>query len=142
MNEPLIIVVDTSVFVSAVLGTGASRAVLRGCLNYDYLPLMGNALFTEYESLLSRDALFAQCALSKIEREKLLDAFLSVCRWTNIYYNFRPNLKDEADNHLIELAIAGGASHLVTKNRKDFLAADLHFPHIQIVLPEQLLKQG
>jgi putative PIN family toxin of toxin-antitoxin system len=141
MNQPIVIVVDTNVFVSAVLGKGASREVLRNCLAGHYLPIMGNTLFIEYESLLTRDTLFANCYLTVLERETLLDAFLSICRWTNIYYHFRPNLKDEADNHLIELAIAGGAKYLVTKNRKDFLTADLRFPQLQIVLPETLLQR-
>jgi hypothetical protein len=33
----------------------------------------------------------------------------SVPRW-------RPNLRDEGDNHLVELAIAGGAEAIVTYN--------------------------
>lgn len=26
--------------------------------------------------------------------------------WTRIYFGWRPNLRDEADNHLVELAVA------------------------------------
>nr|WP_228025325.1 PIN domain-containing protein [cf. Phormidesmis sp. LEGE 11477] len=45
---------------------------------------------------------------------------MSISHWTFIYYTWRPNLKDEADNHLIELAIAGSASLIATNNLKDF----------------------
>jgi len=102
---------------------------------------MGAALFAEYESLLSREALFRRCLLDSTQREAVLNAFLSVCRWTVIYFSWRPNLRDEADNHLIELAVAGGASAVVTKNVRDFRSAELHFPGLRILQPEELLKE-
>ena len=134
--------VDTNVFISALLGpTGASRAVLRSCLEGRLQPLMGAALFLEYESLLSRESLFKDCLLSPDQREALLNAFLSTCRWTTIYYSWRPNLRDEADNHLIELAVAGGAEAIVTKNTRDFKTAELHFPGLRFLRPEELLQE-
>ncbi len=102
---------------------------------------MGNALFLEYEDLMARDRLFAQCALDAAERNVLLDAFLSTCQWTTVYYGWRPNLKDEADNHLIELAVAGGADFLVTKNSKDFENPELAFGGFHIVDPITFLKE-
>ena len=57
------------------------------------------------------------------------------------YYLWRPNLPDEADNHLIELAVAGGASHIVTGNLKDFRNAQLSFPHLHIVSANDYLKE-
>jgi len=91
--------------------------------------------------LLSRTEVFAKCILSPKEREALLDAYLSVCRWATVYYAWRPNLRDEADNHLIELAIAGGADCLITKNRKDFNGAELKFPGLKVQSPEQFLEE-
>ena len=77
-----LIVVDTSVFVSALLGPrGASREVIRGCLLGRLQPVVGTALFLEYEDVLSRDIVFDKCLLSREERDEFLDAFLSVCRW-------------------------------------------------------------
>ncbi len=138
----IFIVVDTSVFVAALLGAGgASREVLRGCLKKQYQPLIGTALFHEYESLLARDGLFDRCILTPAEREELLNAYLSVCNWTTIYYGWRPNLRDESDNHLIELAVAGGAQYVITKNTKDFRGAELQFPALQILRPESFIKE-
>ena len=56
-------------------------------------------------------------------------------------YGWRPNLKDETDNHLIELAVAGGADFLITKNIKDFEDAELCFPNLKILKPEQFLGE-
>jgi uncharacterized protein len=140
--DKMVIVLDTNIFVAALLGArGASRSVLRLCLEGRLQPLMGAALFAEYESLLSREPLFRGCLLDARQRDALFNAFLSVCRWTNIYYGWRPNLRDEADNHLIELAVAGGASAIITKNVRDFKEAELHFPGLRILLPEELLKE-
>jgi putative PIN family toxin of toxin-antitoxin system len=137
-----LIVIDTNILVSALLGAaGASREILRWCLRKDIQPLMGNALFLEYESLLSRDDLFVGCLLSYEERETLFDAFLSVCLWVDIYYGWRPNLRDEADNHLIELAVAGGATRLVTKNLRDFRNTELLFPGVKAISPEAFLQE-
>jgi len=137
------IVLDTCVFVSAILGpAGASRAVLRACLEEKYQPLMGNALFLEYEDLLARQQVFTHCVLNKQERDVLLDSFLSTCRWITIYYGWRPNLKDESDNHLIELAVAGGADFLVTKNTRDFRNPDLRLNGFHVIDPVTLLHRG
>ena len=136
------IVIDTSVFVSALIGpTGPSRALIRRCLEGDYQPLMGNALFSEYEAVLAREAILAQCRLTKAEIYTLFQAFMSVCKWTSIYYLWRPNLKDEADNHLIELAIAGNAKLIATQNLRDFQNADLLFPGLQVLSPVEILNR-
>src|SRR3954451_16036309 len=123
------IVVDTNVFVGALLGpSGANREVLRRCLNRVYEPLMGAALFTEMEDTLRRNDLMRRCPVSPTEREGLFAGFLSVCRWTSIYYLWRPNLQDEGDNHIIELAVAGGAAAIVTNNVRHLAHGELKFP--------------
>ncbi|BBC22616.1 putative toxin-antitoxin system toxin component, PIN family [Pseudanabaena sp. ABRG5-3] len=136
------IVIDTSVLISALIGsTGASRELIRLCLQGEYQPLMGNNLFLEYESVVLREEIITQCTLTKQEIFTLLEAFMSVCQWIDIYYLWRPNLRDEADNHLIELAIAGNAQIIATKNIKDFLNSDLIFPNLSILKPEQIVRR-
>jgi putative PIN family toxin of toxin-antitoxin system len=134
-------VIDTNVFVGACLGTGAAAQVVAACLRGTVRPLMGMALLSEYEDVLSRHALFARCRLSAAERSELLDIFLATCEWTRVYFGWRPNLADEADNHLVELAVAGRASYVVTRNLRDLNRAELAFPGLRCVSPEQLLKE-
>jgi uncharacterized protein len=136
----MLIVVDTSVFVSACLGRGAANAVLASCLRDEHA-LMGAALFAEYEDVLARAALFRTCRLSADQRHELLDVFLGRCRWTRIYFTWRPNLPDEADNHLVELAVAGGASRIATGNVRDLSRTELQFPGLAVVTPAQFLKE-
>lgn len=135
------IVVDTNVFVGACLGVGASSAVVAACLQGQFVPLMGAALFAEYEDVLARSALFTGSRLSNSERSELFDIFVARCEWTRVYFGWRPNLRDEADNHLVELAIAGGASHIVTRNVRHVARMELKFPSLSVVSPEQFLKE-
>lgn len=135
------IVVDTNVFVGACMGVGASRGVVEACFMEQCIPLMGAALLAEYEDVLGRTALFQNCRLDVQERDELLDLFLSYCEWTRVYYLWRPNLPDEADNHLVELGVAGGAQYVVTRNLRDLRAMELRFPGLKPLTPEDFLKE-
>ena len=135
------IVVDTSVFVSALIGSlGPSRELIRRCLKREYQPLMGNALFSEYESVINREEVIAKCPLTKAEIYTLVASLMSVSQWISIYYLWRPNLKDEADNHLIELAVAGNAQIIATNNIRDFQNSQLLFPNLSILKPEEIVR--
>lgn len=137
----MLIVVDTNVFIGACLGTGASNVVIAACLRGEHMPLMGTALLSEYEDVLGRAELFRNCRLTIDEREELLDIFLAACHWTRIYFGWRPNLPDEGDNHLVELAVAGGASRIVTHNLRDLQGKELKFPDLVAMTPEDFLKE-
>ena len=137
------IVVDTNVLVSAVLSPdGAAREVLRRCLTGAAQPLIGNALFLEYEDVLSREESFARAPIGPEERTALLDAVLGVCRWVDISYLWRPNLRDESDNHLVELAVAGNAAWIVTGNARDVTEGELVFGGFRVVAPRAWLKEN
>ena len=103
--------------------------------------MIGQALLCEYEDVLGREQFFGSCVLSSAERKDLLEALLSVSEWVKIYFSWRPNLPDEGDNHLIELAVAGSAERIVTHNLRHLSRAELRFPGIQIVKPATLLKE-
>ena len=135
------VVIDTSVMISALIGKrGASREVIRRCLTGEHLPLISNPLFQEYEDVSSRKRVKGACPLSEREIRDLLNAFYSVCSWVPIYYLWRPNLKDEDDNFLIELALAGNSQTIVTNNVKDLEAAELRFEDLRIFTPQQILR--
>jgi len=58
-----------------------------------------------------------------------------------VYYLWRPNLPDESDNHLIELAVAGGAEVIVTHNQRDFGRTELRFPGLRVLTPSELIME-
>lgn len=91
--------------------------------------------------MLARAPLFAKSRLDAAERGELLDVFLATCRWTRIYFGWRPNLRDEGDNHLVELAVAGGADQIVTHNLRDLQRMELKFPGLGVTTPARLLAK-
>lgn len=138
MSTP--VVIDTSVWIAALLGpSGPAREVIRRSLNRACQPVIGNALFLEYEDVMSRPSFQAACRLPYEEQIALFADFLSICRWVEVFYLWRPNLPDEGDNHLIELAVAAQAEWIITQNLRDFARAELKFP-ARVVTPAQWLK--
>jgi putative PIN family toxin of toxin-antitoxin system len=136
------IVVDTNVFIGAILSSqGLNRELIRRCLLGKYQPMMSNALYLEYESVIEREEIIAKCQLDRSKVNELLDGFLSVSKWVYIYYSWRPNLRDESDNHVIELAIAGNAPIIATNNLRDFRGSELIFPQLQILNPHQIIAE-
>jgi putative PIN family toxin of toxin-antitoxin system len=135
------IVIDTSVIISALIGKkGPSREILRKSLLGEYKLLISNALFLEYEDVSKRKKVRDICPLTDKEITELLGAIYSICNWVPIYYLWRPNIADEGDNFLIELALAGNATHIVTNNISDLKNAELKFPDLKIVTPVKLLR--
>ncbi len=133
--------VDTNVFTGALLRKeGHNRRLLRAFLEGRLQPLMGQTLFLEYEDVLGREAIYGRSPLPAVERRELWEAFLGVCEWVHVYYLWRPNLRDEGDNHVLELAVAGCAEAIVTHNAADFRLADLRFPDVRIVTPKDYLS--
>jgi len=135
------IVVDTNVLVSAFTsGDGASREVLRRILNGLVRPMISTPLFAEYEDVLSRAETRARCPLSESEQNALFDAFIAQTRMVEVYFSWRPNLRDEGDNLIVELAVAASPCNVVTHNLRDFANAELKFPSVKVLTPAQWLK--
>lgn len=136
----MIVVIDTNVFVAGLRSEGgASRKVLRDALQGRIEPVFGNALWLEYEELLGR-AVWTDATTSQ-ERLQVLAALAQVGRWVDIYYGWRPNLPDEADNHLIELAMAGGAAAIITHSVRDVRRGELLSNGLQVLTPADYLEK-
>jgi putative PIN family toxin of toxin-antitoxin system len=134
------VVIDTNVFVAGMRsGGGASRRVLRRALEGSYVPLFSNALWLEYEDVLGRPIWTEET--SPDDRLQVLAALAAAGRWIKIYYGWRPNLRDAGDDHLIELAVAGGARAVVTHNVRDLRRSELRWPNLAILTPSECLER-
>ncbi|MGM0519297.1 MAG: putative toxin-antitoxin system toxin component, PIN family [Campylobacterota bacterium] len=134
------IVIDTSVWISALIKKNSkSRELLRLVFQAKFHPQMSEALFKELEDVMKRKKIQDLTPLSLVEQNELLEAYLSTCKWNEIYYTWRPNLKDENDNFVVELAVASGTGAIITYNVKDFKSAELIFKH-KVTTPENFIK--
>lgn len=133
-------VIDTSVFVAGLRSSGgASRQILRHCLKGRIQPLFGTALWMEYESVLDRDIWTTET--SDAERREVLYAIAAAGKWIKISFGWRPNLTDEGDNHLIELAIAGQARAIITHNLRDLQSGELNWAGLSVWTPARTLEE-
>jgi putative PIN family toxin of toxin-antitoxin system len=142
MTTPPRIVLDTNVLVAALRSQGPANRLLLACLAGRFAPRIGQTLLMEYEDVMGRDAPFRGGGLSHAEREAVLDALLSVSGWVRVYFSWRPNVPDEGDNHLVELAVAAQAQYLVTHNTRHLKRMELRFPQLSILTPSQLLEKS
>jgi len=134
------LVIDTNVLVAALRsGGGASRQVIRRSILGHYTALFSNALWLEYEDLIARPMWSETPSLA--EREAVIDAMAASGRWVKIYYGWRPNLRDPGDDHLVELAVAGGARAIVTHNVRDIAGAELRWPDCPTLTPSACLER-
>ncbi len=135
------VVIDTNVWISALISKdGASRELIRWALLDKITPQISTTLFLEYEDVMKREKIQTLCSLSVQEQEELFQAFLSTCKWNEIFYLWRPNLDDEGDDFLIELAVASNSSVIVTDNIKDIECGELKFD-IEVLTPKQFIER-
>jgi putative PIN family toxin of toxin-antitoxin system len=131
------VVIDTSVLVAGLRSRSGGSAALLIEVGADTLELVASpALFLEYEAVLKREkhGLPAQ----------YVDAFLAELAHSiqpaEIWYQWRPQLSDAADEMVLEAAINGQAEAIVTHNRKDFERAAERFG-IEVMSPAQVLER-
>jgi putative PIN family toxin of toxin-antitoxin system len=137
------VVVDTNIIINVLLSPNKSSAsfkILELCLLGKLAPQISTSLFTEYVDVTNREKITIKSIYSKREIEQVLDGFLNICEWVQISFLWRPNLKDEADNHLVDLAVASNADVIISYNLKDLTSGELKFDW-QSMTPEQFLRE-
>ncbi len=134
-------VLDTDVVVAALRSDkGASRQLLLAALNQQFELLLSVPLMLEYEAVLTRPQHLAACGLSSAEVGRVLDDLASVARPVRLAYRWRPRLSDPDDDMVLETAINGTASAIVTFNQRDFSSGTKGF-HCAVILPAVALQQ-
>lgn len=133
------VVIDTNVMISAMRSTnGASHAILKALHAKEFACLLSVPLFLEYESVAKRPGMLPHLSVGDIEA--ILDMVCARSFVQKIYFQWRPLLKDPNDDMLVELAIAGRATTIVTSNVKDFEEARDRLG-LEIVTPREFLFQ-
>ncbi len=135
------LVLDTDVLVAAFRSErGASRELLIATLDERFVLLASTALWLEYEAVLTRPEHLTAMRLSAAEVRDVLAALAVVAEPVTIHFLWRPVLADAEDEHVLDLAMNGGADILVTFNQDDFLEASKTF-QVEIVTLAAALRQ-
>ncbi len=118
------VVLDTNVLLAAGRSRmGASFALLRALRDERFRLLASVPLFLEYEAVLKRPEQLAAGQRSTALVDAFLDGLSLRVEPVHLFYLWRPQLRDPADEMVLETALNGRAAALVTFNVNDFAAA-------------------
>ena len=120
--------------------TGASAALLMAARRSEVTLLANVALALEYEATcqLPEHRLAAGLDLDGVEI--FIDAVLAMVEPVETHFMWRPQLRDPADELVLEAAVNGRAEALVTFNRRDFGAVPVGFG-IDVLTPAEAIRR-
>ena len=113
------ITIDTNVIIGALKSKkGACYKLLMLLTENLFVTNISVPLFIEYESVAKRESVVGE--LTEKEIETILNYFLSQSKIQQIFYLWRPVLKDPKDDLVLELAVKSQSKYIITFNKKDF----------------------
>lgn len=132
------IVLDTNVLVSALRSQkGASYKLLTLIDNDNFLLNISVPLFLEYEAVTMRDCL--KLPLKKVDILDILNFLAQVSSKREIFFLWRPYLKDPKDDLVLEVAVESRSKVIVTYNKKDFIGVEKF--GIKVLTPKEFLQK-
>jgi len=131
------VVIDTNVIVAGLKSRrGASFQVLVNIGQGQFDIALSVPVLFEYESVLKRHQL---SHITESDLENFLDYLCQVADTRDIFYLWRPFLRDPKDDMLLELAIEAEAAYIVTFNLRDF--TNIQTFKVEAITPQQLLHK-
>ena len=131
------ITIDTNVIIGALKSKkGACYKLLMLLTENLFAPNISVPLFIEYESVAKREDLVGN--LTKEDIEAVLNYFLSKAKIQKIFYLWRPILKDQKDDLVLEVAVKSQSKYIITFNKKDFVGCEKF--GIEILTPYEFLN--
>jgi putative PIN family toxin of toxin-antitoxin system len=134
-------VLDTNVVVAAMRSpAGASAALLMAARQKKITILANVALALEYEATCLRAEHGVAARLRPRQVAIFLDAVIAIIEPVETHFLWRPQLRDPADELVLEAAANGRASAIVTFNAGDFGTVPLKFC-IEVLSPVDALRR-
>lgn len=139
--NPYRIVLDTNVMVAGLRSRrGASFQILSLIPDERFAMLVSIPLFAEYEAVLRRPEQRQVHGLSDADLDVLLAVWARYAKPVELRYLWRPQLRDPADEMVLETAINGQADALITLNTRDFQPAIERFA-LSLWSPGELFRR-
>jgi putative PIN family toxin of toxin-antitoxin system len=132
------IVVDTNVYISALRSRSGASFKLLSMLGVNAFGISVSVpLVLEYEELAKRQA--RTLGLDTRTIDDILDYVCQVARRREIFFLWRPFLKDPKDDLVLELAVESESEFIITYNRRDF--AGIEKFGIKVLTPKEFLQK-
>lgn len=131
------IVIDTNVIVSALKSrNGFSYKLLSNIDDERFRVFISVPVILEYEDAIKRQK--TKIKLNKADIDAILDYICSIGEEREIYYLWRPYLKDPKDDMFLELAVESESDFIVTFNKKDYKGIDKF--NLKAITPKEFMR--
>ena len=135
------LLLDTNVVVAAMRSPrGASAELLRQIDDGKATMLLSVALALEYESQCMSAEHRLAAGLNEAEARIFVDGVIAMAEPVPMYFRWRPQLHDPGDELVLEAAVNGRATAIVTFNEKDLRDAEHRFG-IAVIRPAEALRR-
>jgi putative PIN family toxin of toxin-antitoxin system len=131
------LVLDTNVLVAAMRSPrGASAGLVVAGLDGRLTLVANQNLFSEYEAVMTRSEHLRAARTTRIRVLSVLDDLAAVIAPAERHFSWRPQLRDEDDEMVLEAAINGRVAAIVTFEVATFRAPARRFG-IEVLTPAQ-----
>ncbi|MEZ5779219.1 MAG: putative toxin-antitoxin system toxin component, PIN family [Paracoccaceae bacterium] len=135
------LVLDTNVVVAGTRSrTGASNPLLIAGFRGRFRWCCSVPLFYEYEDVLNRAEFLLETGITREEIAVFLTDLAGTVAPVDLHFLWRPQLRDPADEMVLETAVNARAEVIVTHNARDFGAAPGRFG-IEVLTPAEILRR-
>lgn len=132
---------DTNIVVAAMRSPAGASASLVRAARKGRITLLGNvALALEYEATCSLGDHVMAAGLTVDEVTIYIDAVIAMMEPVETHFLWRPQLRDPADELVLEAAVNGRAEAIVTFNRRDFGMAPQRFG-LAVLTPGEVVRR-
>lgn len=133
-----VVVLDANVLIAGLRSNRGAAFRLLSLIGMGNLEIcLSVPVMLEYEEVLLEqleELCFTECDL-----RDLLDYLCSVGKHQEVYFLWRPYLRDTKDDLVLEAAVAGNCDAIISYNRRNFAGAEKF--GVGILTPEEVLRR-
>jgi putative PIN family toxin of toxin-antitoxin system len=131
------IVIDTNVMVAGLRSRRGSAFQLLSLIDTEQFDIhLSVPLVLEYTEVLIRE--LPNLYLNRDEVDDLIDFYCAVGMHHEIFFLWRPFLRDPKDEMILELAVKAGCESIITYNTRDFTGVEQF--GLKLLEPSEFLR--
>ena len=131
------VVIDTNVIVAGLRSRRGSAFQLLTLIDTGHFDIhLSVPLVLEYTEVLLRE--LSNLYLSREEVDDLIDFYCAVGVQHEIFFLWRPFLRDPTDEMVLELAVKAGCQSIITYNARDFAGVEQF--GLNVLEPSEFLR--